>query len=134
MGWCGRTFLFPLNLNNKIPHLWIVITEPNDRAECLIVSITTLRYDKDQTVILNRADHPFIEKPSVVYYQDIQLTTTAKIEAQLRCGIAAPMDNCSGDLLQIVQQGLCASQYTAPKHLRFYREYVANLPKMNHGK
>jgi len=133
MAWCGRTFLFPLNRNGTIEHLWVVITEPNECSECLIVSVTTLCGGKDRTVILMPGDHAHIKWPSVVFYRDIQLTTTAQIEKYFQDGSAVPKDSVRPDILKTVQDGLCASDHTAPKHLRFYNEYRSGLPNTSHG-
>ena len=48
-------------------HLWIAVTEPQpDSSQIVIVSLTTLRYDRDQTVILQPGDHPFITHQTIV--------------------------------------------------------------------
>jgi len=58
---CGDTFLMPAPGGIATPHLWIVVTEPDPVSNlCGIVSVTTLRNSKDQTVILrvgDRVDH-----------------------------------------------------------------------------
>src|ERR1017187_7893408 len=57
---CGDTFLMPAPGGVATPHLWIVVTQPDPQTHlCAIVSVTTLRNSKDQTVILRLGDHPF---------------------------------------------------------------------------
>jgi len=48
---CGDTFLMPAPGGAATPHLWIIITQPDPIThECAIVSVTTLRNSKDQTI------------------------------------------------------------------------------------
>ncbi len=64
---CGDTFLMPAPGGSAVPHLWIVITEPTGNPPVvIIVNITTLQQGAEQTVILQRVDHPFIRHESVV--------------------------------------------------------------------
>src|ERR1039457_3145863 len=52
---CGDTFLMPAPGGIAIPHLWIVVTQPNAQTHlCAIVSVTTLRNSKDQTLMPER--------------------------------------------------------------------------------
>lgn len=68
---CGDTFLMPAPGGIATPHLWIVVTEPDPVSNlCGIVSVTTLRNSKDQTVILRVGDHPFIRHESTIFYGD----------------------------------------------------------------
>ncbi len=63
---CGDTFLMPAPGVGATPHLWIIISQPDPRTyHCAIVSVTTLRNSKDQTVILRVGDHPFIRHDNV---------------------------------------------------------------------
>jgi len=65
---CGDTFLMPAPGGRITPHLWIVITTPDPVTHlCGIVSVTTLRNSKDQTIILQPGDHPFIRHQSTIF-------------------------------------------------------------------
>lgn len=64
---CGDTFLMPAPGGPVTPHLWIVVTQPDPQTHlCAVVSVTTLRNSKDQTIILRPGDHPFIRDCSGV--------------------------------------------------------------------
>ena len=68
---CGDTFLMPAPGGRAVPHLWIVVTTRDAATgECAIVSVTTLRNSKDQTIILRPGDHPFIRHDSTIFYGD----------------------------------------------------------------
>jgi len=120
---CGGTFLMPAPGGVATPHLWIVITEP-DRASnlCAIVSVTTLRNSKDQTVILRVGDHPFIRHESTIFYGDGMIVDARRLENEIAAGLAVRREECPAATLQLVQQGVTASPFTRPKFLRFCRE------------
>lgn len=105
------------------PHLWIVITEPDPASNlCAIVSVTTLRNSKDQTVILRAGDHPFIRHESAIFYGDAMVVDAQRVEMEIAAGLAVRRDVCPETTLQLVQQGVAASPFTRPKFLRFCRE------------
>jgi hypothetical protein len=105
------------------PHLWIVITEPDPASDlCGIVSVTTLRNSKDQTVILSVGDHPFIRHESTIFYGDAMIVDAQRLGNEMAAGLAVRRDPCPAATLKLVQQGVSASPFTRPKFLRFCRE------------
>lgn len=74
----GTTFLFvAVDI-----HLWIIISDPSiDPDNVLIVNLTSLTPGKDQSCILRRGDHPWIQHDTCVNYQDSQVTTLNKLIA-----------------------------------------------------
>lgn len=108
------------------PHLWIVITEPDPVSRlCAIVSVTTLRNSKDQTIILRVGDHPFIRHDSTIFYGDGMIVDAQRLEIEIAAGLALRRDKCSAATLKLIQQGVSASPFTRPKFLRFCREQWA---------
>ena len=86
---CGDTFLMPAPGGVATPHLWIVITEPNPSSNlCGIVSVTTLRNSKDQTIILRVGDHPFIRHESTIFYGDAMIVDARRLENEILAGLA----------------------------------------------
>jgi hypothetical protein len=86
---CGDCFLMPAPGLGPTPHLWILLTEP--APECVIVSITTLREGKDQTVILQRGDHPFVRHQTCIFYGDARIVNVASIR-----GFVVALDGSQG--------------------------------------
>ena len=120
---CGDTFLMPAPGGAATPHLWIVITEPDPVSNfCAIVSVTTLRNSKDQTVLLRVGDHPFIRHDSTIFYGDGMIVDARRLEHEIAAGLAVRRDKCPAATLKLVQQGVAASPFTRPKFLRFCRE------------
>lgn len=105
------------------PHLWIVITDPDPFTYlCAIVSVTTLRNSKDQTVILRVGDHPFIRHESTIFYGDAMIVDARRIEMEINARLAVAHKPCPAATLGLVRQGVLASPFTRPKVLRFCRE------------
>ena len=122
---CGDTFLMPAPGGVGTPHLWIVITEPDSVSNlCAIVSVTTLRNSKDQTVLLRAGDHPFIRHDSTIFYGDAMIVDAIRLENEIAAGLAVRRDQCPAATLKLVQQGVSASPFTRPKFLRFCREQL----------
>ena len=114
----GDTFLAP-NTSKSTEHLWVVITHPDEAGFAVCVNITTKRPLSDTTVVLGLGDHPFVRKPSVVYYTDAQLLDLRKIESAIAakptsytCVRHKP---CSDDLLLRIQLGAIESGNTSKK-------------------
>ena len=117
--YAGRTFTLA-NYPGGIPHLWIVVTEPSGTpAEVAIVSLTSDRPGKDSTVRLGPADHPFIRKPTVVFYPDTRIMAVGAIEGEVNSAGATFHGDCSEALLERVRQGLLSSPFT-PRRLKDY--------------
>jgi len=61
-------------------HLWLLVTEPNpETGAAIMVNVTTRRRHSDTTTILSVGDHPFLSRPSVVYYADAREVDTANL-------------------------------------------------------
>ena len=119
---CGDAFLIPAPGFGPTPHLWIVTTEPGESpaGDCIIVNVTTLRRDADQTVTLMQGDHPFVRHPSVVNYADARIVKASSIEQQQQAGRILPKEPCSNELVREVRAGLVASPFTPNKVLSFF--------------
>ena len=120
---CGDTFLMPAPGGPVTPHLWIVVTQPDPQTHlCAVVSVTTLRNSKDQTIILRPGDHPFIRHDSTVFYGDAMIVDARRLEAKIAAGLALSRQKCSQPTLKLVQDGVLASPFTRMKVVRFCRE------------
>jgi len=61
----GSTYVIRFEHTGPQPHLWIQVTEPDAEGRAILVSVTTLREGKDQTVVLQPGD-PSVGEASVV--------------------------------------------------------------------
>ena len=120
---CGDSFLMTGPGGFGKAHLWIAVTDPQPGgAQIVIVNLTTLRFDRDQTVILQPGDHPFITHQTVVLYGDSRIVDGQRIDALLRDGTALAHKSCPAQTLKLIQQGVLSSPYTPRKIIAFCRE------------
>lgn len=106
----GDTFL--LSFGREPGHLWIVAAVSADGGECLMVNLTTLRFDADQTVILQPGEHPFIGKPSSVYYTGARIVSAAILSNAVSAGRAMPQNPVSPAVLKEIRAGFRCSDHT----------------------
>ena len=121
----GDTFLYPLNENSK-EHLWVVATDPDDDGRVAIVSLTSLRGAKDQTVILRKGDHPFIKWETCVYYSFADVWSTEKIAVEVAANNAVYLEPLSPDILQLILDGFTSSDFVKNRVLMYLRERKRN--------
>src|SRR4051794_27953595 len=104
---CGDTFLMPAPGGRVTPHLWIIVTTPDPvTGLCAIVSVTTLRNSKDQTIILRPGDHPFIRHESTIFYGDGMIVHARKLTQDLIAGLIVPREKCPAPTLKLVRDGI----------------------------
>ena len=117
----GQTFLFPLNDENQREHLWIIATEPNREGLFATVSFTSLRGAKDQTVIFQKAEHPFLKWDTCISYAQAEIMSVEKLQAHLQCGRARMHQDATQAVLQLILRGFSASDFTKNRVREFVR-------------
>jgi hypothetical protein len=94
-------------------HLWVLITKPDSHInEMIMVNVTTQRSHSDTTTILNVGDHPFIQRPSVVFYADARLVKAADITTALFRQAIRQQNGFAQSILNRIQAGLLQSPFT----------------------
>lgn len=121
------TILIP---SGPTKHLHFVCSDPvfypRVGKECvLLVNISSINGDiiHDSTCELNVGDHPFITKPSYVYYKKAELFGSENIERNVAAGefqIHAP---CDEDVFKRILKGFDASDDVSRKVYNFYEKY-----------
>ena len=120
----GDAFLIALpGARTSIPHLWILLSDPDPLTSlCVMVSVTTLRNNQDQTVVLRKGDHPFIHHDSAIFFGDARIVETTRLQAYVTAGMAISQSPCAPSVLALLRQGLLASPYTPNKILTFCKQ------------
>jgi len=118
----GFKFLYPCYPDTN-PHLHVVLTEPDQQGNFLVVWLTSKRSGSDPTVVVNPGDHPFIKRPTSVAYFDAQIISKSKLENELKLRIAKPRDPVSDEIFQKIRGGLSKSFYTK----RRIKEYFSKI-------
>lgn len=116
--YAGRTFLLPLPSSEQ-PHLWIALTHPYECNEnkIVIVNLTTLRDWSDTTLVLQRGEHRFIKHDTVVNYKDARVARTDAILATIQNGEASFDEDCTDELLELIQRKALVCTKT-PKNVK----------------
>jgi hypothetical protein len=111
-----------------IPHLWIIITDPEPHNNLsIIVNVTTLRSHSDTTVVLKAGDHPYIVHDSCMFYADARLTRPSEIEKAINLGVCRKRQPCSDALLERIKKGLLTSEQTKNKVRKFFSQALGVL-------
>jgi hypothetical protein len=120
----GDCFLLP-KPGRETEHLWLVITNPDPVThDAIMVNVTTRRPHSDTTTILQVGDHPFVQKPSVIFYADARMVDTRLLDAAVQRGAYQPHVPFLTPVLRKIQQGLLSSGFTPKKIKTAYAAYV----------
>jgi len=97
-------------------HLWVLITRPDPAShEAIMVNVTTQRPHSDTTTVLNRGDHPFIQRPSVVLYADARMVDTQLLDRAVASGAFRAHTAFASPVLGRIQAGIQTSPFTPRK-------------------
>jgi hypothetical protein len=118
----GHCFLYPLT-GFETAHIWVIATEPNADGQFAIVNFTSLKGNKDQTVILRKGEHEFITHDTCVNYWAADISSIDVLQAMLECGQARMERDLDETLLKLIQQGFTASDLTKNRIADFVRKH-----------
>lgn len=125
MAGLGDSFMLP-KPGQETEHLWVLITKPDPVAsEAIMVNVTTQRPHSDTTTILNVGDHPFIQKPSVIFYADTRMVNTGLLDAAVASGTCQAHAPFQGPVIRRIQCGVAVSPLTPKKIKTAYAAYAA---------
>jgi hypothetical protein len=111
----GDTVLLPKPGHEK-EHLWALITAPDpESGDAVMVNLTTQRPHSDTTMIIQPGEHPFVDRPTVVFYADARMVNVNTLDEGVRQNFVHQHDALSKELLQRIQDGLLASKFTPDK-------------------
>ena len=102
----GDSFLLP-KPGRETEHLWVLITNPDPATyEAIMVNVTTQRPHSDTTTILNVEDHPFLQKPSVIFYADARAVDTRLLDGAMQRGACSTHAAFEKAVLQRIRRAL----------------------------
>jgi hypothetical protein len=111
----GESWMLP-KPGQETEHLWVLITRPDPASlEAIMVNITTQRPHSDTTTVLNRGDHPFIQRPSVVLYADARTVDTRLLDRAVASGAFRSHFVFPIPVLGRIQAGVQTSPFTPRK-------------------
>lgn len=118
----GQCFLFPIT-GSETAHLWVIATQPNSDGQFAIVNFTSLKGNKDQTVVLLKGEHGFITHDTCVNYWAADISSIDVLQAWLDCGQARMERDLDEALLRLIQQGFAASDLTKKRIADFVKKH-----------
>jgi hypothetical protein len=125
MAGLGDSFMLP-KPGHETEHLWVLITNPDPAThEAIMVNVTTQRPHSDTTTILNAGDHPFVQKPSVIFYADARVVDTRLLDAAVQRGAYAGHAAFQPAVIARIQAGVTASPFMAKKIKTAYAAFAA---------
>jgi hypothetical protein len=121
----GDSFMLP-KPGLTTEHLWVLITKPHPQTcEAIMVNVTTQRPHSDTTTILHPGDHPFVQKPSVIFYADARIVDTRLLDQALQNGAYQSHAVFEPTVMTRIQAGVAASPFTPKKIKTAYSACVA---------
>ena len=107
-------------------HLWVLVTRAAPASgEAIMVNITTHRAHSDTTTVLQPGEHPFIDRPSVVFYADARPVLPADLDRAVMLGCGRTQGAFEPAVLARIQAGIERSLFTPKKVKEAYRAAAA---------
>jgi len=107
-------------------HLWVLVTRAHpDNGQAIMVNITTLRERSDTTTVLQPGEHPFIDRPSVVFYADARPVDPGALDRAVAGGCGRTHGAFAPPVLARIQAGMELSPMTPKKMKEAYRAAAA---------
>ena len=106
----GDTFL---NLNPDTPsHLWVVIAGPTAEDEVAIVNLTTKTLASDDTCVVTKGEHPFVQHATIIDYRRGKMIAKRTLDGAQEHGYLLTQAPVARALLRRIQEGALASRFT----------------------
>ena len=112
----GDCFWVSTHAQERIKHLWILVTKPNPLTHSAIwVNVTTAHPGSDRMTVLGNNAHPALRHESVINYRGAKLVDLGKLQGLLAAGLARQSVCCSNALVARIQAGILKSKFTPRK-------------------
>jgi hypothetical protein len=106
----GETFLGLIDEE----HLCVVFAG-DLHGEVCVANLTSHRVPCDESCVIERGEHPFVQHRTVVSYQRAFTKANAELDAQKASGVLRMREPVSASLLVRIQNGAVRSQATPRK-------------------
>lgn len=106
----GDAFLIALPEAAHDTHLWILIFDPCQSDEAVIVNLTTFGAGKDDACVLDVGDHPFVRHRTCVYFAGARKIKTTALEFGIQSGQIVPQAPVSPAVLDRILEAIPRSK------------------------
>jgi hypothetical protein len=117
---------------HSIRHLNVIITNPTDDMNYLVVPITTYHEDsngrpirgQDESCILNAGCHPFIKHKSYVQYKNAKKMNALEIVRGIQKGLLIKKEDMPPAIIQDMQKGAELSEWLPIELMPFFKYFL----------
>lgn len=111
--------------NNIVPHLHIVISDPDPEKNVMIVNLTTFYNTgrEDNSCILQIGEHPFIKQKSYIPYHFAKEMNMLKLISEGMSKNIEFKENISDEMLLKIQNGAKKSDFLKPCFYKFFNYF-----------
>lgn len=130
----GQAFLSEEEQTSKGParHLNVVISEPTEDMNYLVVPVTTYHEDanghptpgQDDSCILKVGSHPFIRRKSYARYRNARKMNYAEIFNGIKKGILIRKEDMDPAVVQDMQRGAEQSPFLPKEFILFFKYFL----------
>jgi hypothetical protein len=130
----GRTFLSEAKQTSKglVRHLNVIITEPTEDMNYLVVPVTTYYENadghsipgQDNSCILRAGSHPFIKHKSYVQYRNARRMSALEIVIGIQKGLLIKKEDMDPVIIQDMQRGAEESPFLPREFAPFFKYFL----------
>jgi hypothetical protein len=130
----GQAFLSEEEQTSKGParHLNVIITEPTEDMNYLVVPVTTYYEDaeghslpgQDNSCILKAGRHPFIKHKSYVRYKNARRMNALEIVIGVQKGLLIRKEDMDPAIIQDMQRGAEESPFLPKEFIPFFKYFL----------
>lgn len=102
----GDTFIIPLPGTSYDSHLWMVISDPGQGNECVLVNFTSWRADKDQACVVEPGEHPYVSRKTCVNFRDAKKCRIRDLDRLIASGSMKNSARLSAELLSKIRKAV----------------------------
>jgi hypothetical protein len=106
----GDTILIPEPGTSYDSHLWMVISDPTQGDECVIVNFTSWRADKDQSCVVLPGEHEYVRNKTCVNFKDAKRCRIGDLESLISSRHLTTRAPLSTGLLAKIRQAVPESR------------------------
>jgi hypothetical protein len=109
---------------NDVPHLFVVMNNPDKDGLCLLVMISSTKQGRshDKACLLKAGDHEFIKHDSHIVYRLAYHSPSVHVSNMVQRKLYSEKTDVSDELFSRISEGLRTSDETTPAILRYAKE------------
>lgn len=103
------------------PHLHICVTAPDKEGNVPCVPVGSYEDGMDKTCLLNKGDHDYLGKPSMIYYGHAKVMRAATIVEKINSKQYEHWEDVKQEVFSRITKGVLSSSHIKPAHRNYAR-------------